>query len=159
MAPTSAPAPASWLRRRCARRTAGPAAAREPPEQAQLAIEQRTRVRAVDLPSPRLGDFQGASDLASTAMRHIEESSRVSAMPTATLGEVEHDARSGALDLIGCVSAVGAELGYDGAQRADQIQCDIIRDEHVRVLLGALICGKGTPRRRPPRRGYARRDR
>src|SRR5688500_19935383 len=91
MAPTSAPAPASWLRRRRARRTAGPAAAREPPEQAQLAIEQRARVRAVDLPSPRLGDFQCASDLAGAAMRHIEKSSRIPALPTPTLAQLGPD--------------------------------------------------------------------
>ena len=60
-----------------------------------------------------------------------------------------------------CLGAVTAQLRDHRAQRADQIECDFVGDQHVHVLLGEgeVVSERNASCRRPPRRGDARRDR
>jgi hypothetical protein len=113
------------------RRILGSTSAGEAPQEAQLAIEQCTRLLALDLPAPRIREIQRATDLSRTAMRHVEEPSRIAAMTAIALGEVEHDATRCALDLISGFGAVTSKLCDHGAQGTNQIQSDIIGNQHV----------------------------
>jgi hypothetical protein len=76
-------------------------------------------------------------------VRHVEEPSGIAAMTAIALGEVEHDATRCALDLAGGLGAVPSKLGDHGAQGADQIQSDVIGNQHVSSWWFDLW--KGTP--------------
>src|SRR3954470_16886789 len=96
--------------RRRARDVLGAAAAGEPPQQAQLAIEQRAGLGALDLPAPCIRQVERTADLPGAAVRDVPESSWIPTMAATTLGEVEHDAAGRAFDLIGGLRAVRPEL-------------------------------------------------
>src|SRR5262249_27305761 len=84
---------------RCwARDVLGAAAPRQPPQEAQLAIEQHARLRAVDLPAPRICQIEGAANLPGAAVRHVPEPPGIAAMAATAFGKVEHDAARRALD-------------------------------------------------------------
>jgi hypothetical protein len=103
-------------------------------------------LRAVDLPTPRIREVKRAADLTRTTMRHIEESSRIAATPPVTFGEVEHDATGSTLDLICGVSAVPPKLHDHGTQRSNQIQCNVIGNQHVFVsCVGSSLKGETPP--------------
>ncbi|HEX7941873.1 MAG TPA: hypothetical protein VF488_08695, partial [Gemmatimonadaceae bacterium] len=51
-------------------------------------------------------------------------------MTATAFSEVEHDATRGALDLVGGVGAVSPKLCDHGAQGANQIQGDVIGNQH-----------------------------
>jgi len=117
------------------------------------------RLRAVDLPAPCVCEIERAPDLAGAAMRHVPEPSWIAAMAAAAFGEVEHDAARGALDLVCGLGAEGPEPRDHRPQRSNQVQCHIVGDQHVRVLLGSHVGERNASCRRPPRLGSARRDR
>src|SRR5689334_14415053 len=98
----------------------GAAAAGQPPQQAQLAIEQHADPRAVDLPAPRLCQIERTADLSGAAMRHVPESPWIAAMAAPTFGEIEDDAARRALDLISGLGAVRPKLRDDRAQSTNQ---------------------------------------
>jgi len=80
-------------------------------------------------------------------------------MVAATLGEVEHDAARRTLDLIRGLRAEVPELHDDRAQGSNQIQGHLVSNQHVdSPWQGSSLKGNAS-RRRPPRRGDARRDR
>src|ERR1044071_8447663 len=140
-APRGARAGPRWRRDR---RFLGSTSAGEGPQQTQLAIQQRTCLLALDLPAPRIREIQRPTDLSRTAVRHVEEPSRIAAMTAIALGEVEHDAARRALDLSGSLGAVSSKLCDHGAQGADQIQGDVIGNQHVSSWW-VSISGRGTP--------------
>src|SRR5882757_2721470 len=111
------------------------AVASKTPQQPQFSVEQGARLFCIDLPAPRVGNVECAADLAGTPMRHREESSRITTIATIALGNVEHDATRGALDLIGSLGAVLPKLRDDRAQCANQIQGNGVRNEHRLVSL------------------------
>src|SRR3979409_2190563 len=100
--------PSPWPRLAPGRRDCipGATAASQPPQKAQLAIEQRARPCAVDLPAPRIGQIERAADLPGTAVRHVPEPPWIAAVAATTLGEIEHDTAGRALDLISCIGTV-----------------------------------------------------
>jgi hypothetical protein len=71
-------------------------------------------------------------------MRHVEKSLWIAAMPTITFGEIEHNATGCTLDLISGLGAMRAKLHDHGTQSPNQIQCDVICNQHV-FLLGLYL--------------------
>src|SRR5262249_10584218 len=69
----------------------GATTAGQPPQQAELAVEQRARLRALDPPAPPHGQIERTPDLPRAAMRHVPETPRVPAMAATPLGEGWHD--------------------------------------------------------------------
>ena len=94
----------------------GPASVREPPQQTQLAVEQRTCLSAIDLPAPRVCQIERAADLSRAAVRHGEESPRIAAVAAIAFGEIEHDTTRGAFYLVSGFGAVPPKLDNHGAQ-------------------------------------------
>ena len=64
-------------------------------------------------------------------------------MAATTFGEVEHDAARRPLDLIGRLGAVLPELRDHWAQGTNQIESDVIGNQHV--FSWVFISGRGTP--------------
>ena len=64
-------------------------------------------------------------------------------MAAAPFGEVEHDAARGPLDLIGRLGAVLPELRHHRAQGTNEIEGNVIGNQHV--FSWVFISGRGTP--------------
>ncbi len=118
----------------------GSGSAGEAPQQAELAIEQGTCLRAVDLPAPRVCQVERAADLAGAAVRHVEEAPGIASAAAIALGEVEHDATGGALDLVVGLVAMLAKLSDHRAQGASQIQSDAGASNPQRARWIASLC-------------------
>jgi hypothetical protein len=78
-------------------------------------------------------------------VRHHEKSPRIPTVATIAFGEVENNATRCALDLICSFGAVLAKLRDHRAQCSNQIQCDVIGNQHVFVSLCELISEGKTP--------------
>src|SRR6185369_14351509 len=70
------------------------------------------------------------ADLPGAAVRNVPEPPWIAAMAAITLGEVEHDATGRALNLIGGLRAVPPQLRDHGPQSTNQIQRDVICNQH-----------------------------
>src|SRR5262245_42340273 len=132
---------------------------REAPQQAELAVEQRSRLLGMDFPPPRLGDVERTANLRGAAMRDIKEPSRITTGASITFSEVMDNATRRPLDLICRVGAILPQLRNDRTQCANEIECNCVRYQH-RLFSLCSSSSKGTPSRRlPPRLGSARRAR
>jgi hypothetical protein len=106
------------------------AATGESPQQAQFAIKQCTRVGALDLPTPRVCQIESSADLPGAAVRHGPESPWIAPVAALPFSKVEHDAARRALHLIGRLGAVLPELRDHGTKGTNQIQRDVIGNQH-----------------------------
>jgi len=64
-------------------------------------------------------------------MRHVEKPLGIAAAAAAPLSEIMRNATRGALHLIRSIGTVLAQLGNDGTQSTNQIQCNCVCDQHV----------------------------
>ena len=92
-----------------------------PPEQAELEIQEPTRLRALDLPAPGIRQIERTSDVSGAAVCHVPEPPWIATMATTALGKVEHEAARGTLHLIGGLGAIPPKLRDHGAQSTNQI--------------------------------------
>ncbi|HEX8108047.1 MAG TPA: hypothetical protein VF516_09995, partial [Kofleriaceae bacterium] len=87
-------------------------------------------MRALDLPTPRICQIERTANLAGTAVCDVPEPPWIAAMAAPSFSKVEHDAARSALDLIGSLWAVLPELRDHGPQGTNQIERDVIGEEH-----------------------------
>jgi hypothetical protein len=105
----------------------GAGAVREPPTSRSRSRSRRA-CETLNPPSPRLGQIERAADLPCATLGDVPEPPGIATVTATSFGEGEHDGTRGTFDLIGGLGAVAAQLRNHGTQRANEIECDLIRD-------------------------------
>src|ERR1041385_8890864 len=119
-----APSTASWPRMR------------QPPEQGEETIDTPHGLSRLLDPAPRNRGLQRRSDLVRTAVGDRIMLRLVALHEPLPLGEIERDARCGALELIGEIAILPLDHRNHGSQSPNNIQRNFIRDEHELISLG-----------------------
>jgi hypothetical protein len=105
----------------------GAGAVREPPTSRSRSRSRRA-CETLNPPSPRLGQIERAADLPCATVGDVPQPPGIATVTATSFGEGEHDGTRGTFDLIGGLGAVAAQLRNHGTQRANEIECDLIRD-------------------------------
>ncbi|HVV83189.1 MAG TPA: hypothetical protein VHE35_08915 [Kofleriaceae bacterium] len=99
-------------------------------EQSAQAVEHRVGRRERDRVPPRSGGIERSADLARATGGDLVAAALVAALPVAALGEVEADAARGPLQLAREVTIVASQHGDDGAQFPNEVEADVVSNEH-----------------------------
>src|SRR3569623_103444 len=103
---------------------------REPPQQREQAIENRACACRIVEPAPGLGDSERAFHFVRAAMCELVVAALVAATRALAFTQVERDAGRGGAQLGREIAIEALDGGQQGAELADQLERDIVGNEH-----------------------------
>jgi hypothetical protein len=107
------------------------------PAECEQAIALRARLRVFGNPAPRKRAVQTAEHLACFAVRGLVRAMLVALLPPLPFRQIEHDGACLALQLIREVRVLCLQRGYDRTQFLNELECDLICDQHDGPVRGS----------------------
>src|SRR3569623_2665009 len=127
---------------------------REPPQQREQAIENRACACRIVEPAPGLGDSERAFHFVRASMGERVVAALVAATRALAFTQVERDAGRGGAQLGREIAIEALDGGQQGAELAEQLERDIVGNEHgvcfpnARRRVGVVVWARASRRAR-----------